>query len=136
MTARPGEIIDVYAVYHDGIARKGYFSTYARALQESKRTGTYAQDGVVKSIRAVYTTDGSCYIIADRKPADVDGRLAEAAEAARERALAKLTPEDLAVLGLEAASLPVAEKCRDCGTTADVSHGPDPYEWDINGNEI
>lgn len=72
----------------------GYAQDFAAAERLSEDRGVMGAPGVVRAVRAVRFADGSTYVLGAR--CDDAWRAAEA----RARALAKLTAEERALLGL------------------------------------
>lgn len=100
------EIFTVYAAHGDGgnEYRQGpviaVCSTRAQAEAVAKNAGWYGGDGGVTEMAAI-KINGEVYALRNRHPVDLDGHEKARREMERQKAIAKLTPDELAALGLK-----------------------------------
>lgn len=77
-----------------------YHSNHTDAATASKGKGEWGGDGYVSTKKAIVLgTD--CYVLEHEVPIDLDGLATKRKEEATKSALAKLTPEEISVLGLD-----------------------------------
>ena len=96
--------LEIYSAHGDGGERGigpviGYCSTKSRADAIAKGKAWYGGNGFVGRETAV-KIDGAVYVLASSKPVDLDSEKAAQDAAIKEAAIAKLSPEELRVLGL------------------------------------
>lgn len=76
-----------------------YCSTEHIAREAARDQGWYGSDGAVTNCAAL-RIEGNVWLLREREPVDLDGAKRARDAAARQAALAKLTPEEREVLGL------------------------------------
>jgi hypothetical protein len=90
---------DVYEVYDtdcEGRTRMGTVGWYSSEAKADAEKGPYRRTGCHHAV----SLDGQVYLLARKDPIDLDGHKAKAKAALKEKALAKLSPEERDVLGL------------------------------------
>jgi hypothetical protein len=78
----------------------GYFREEAGAKLAAKKRGGYG-DGNVHPVMAIPADDGKFYILAEPEAMTLDVDLIKLEKEARKAALAKLTPEEIALLNIK-----------------------------------
>jgi hypothetical protein len=97
--------LHIYGVYGGGDERRapdelrGYFSRSSVADQHAKGIGWYGGPGLVKKELAISIGD-KVYVLKHPDPVDLDEKDKKAQDELRQKALAKLSPDEQRALGL------------------------------------
>lgn len=97
----PAKVYQVYA-YDDERSGSihGYYLDYEQALEFAKNCGWYGSAGTVTELLFAYTDGANFYIVKDIKVTDVEALKAQAKQMRIDQIKAKLTPEEIELLGL------------------------------------
>jgi hypothetical protein len=97
----PAKIYQVYASDNEQSGSiHGYYLDYGRALEFAKNCGWYGSSGKVSELLFGYTDGTNYYIVKDIKLTDVEVAKTEARNVRINQIKAKLTPEEIELLGL------------------------------------
>lgn len=99
----------VYQVYASDDERSGsihgYYLDYGQALEFAKNCGWYDSSGKVSELLFAYTDGANFYIAKGIKVTDVEALKAQAKQMRIDQIKAKLTPEEIELLGLGQAQM-------------------------------
>lgn len=79
----------------------GHFSTHDLAAKAAKGHGSWGGMGQIALVPAMQLPTGQTWVLLQEDPVDLDMKSAKSDEMLREMVLARLTPEERRVLGLE-----------------------------------
>ncbi len=103
MPVNPVEVFRVRETDDDGRPSNlvGYYREQLGAKVAAKGRGGYGAEGDIQPVKAIPAEDGKFYILAEPEAMVLDVDLIKLQKEARDAALAKLTPEEIALLKIK-----------------------------------